>query len=426
VSNGRTDEAGRRIDEADGRTDEADGRTDEAGSGADKAGRRTDFAESSEQTIGRAANALLRWLLDVAYPLWANHGVDNIDGGFHETLDHDARPAYEPRRIRVQARQTYCFARAAALGWTGDSGRLIDTGLSYVRSHYRRPDGLFRTLVAPDGTPLDDRAFLYDQAFVLLAFAESHRALGQQSDVVADAVSLREALYTHLKRSGGGGFGSEVTDPVPILANPHMHLLEAALAWLEVSDDPAWQVLADEIADLALQRFSDPRTGALREQFGSDWTPLGPEMGAVVEPGHQFEWAWLLSRWCGCIPGAALSKAERLVEIGEAYGVHRGVALMGLQENFSVMDGSARLWGQTERLKASLILAQGGSQPRYWVAAASALASIWRFLEVRTPGLWHDRLAAGGQFVPTRVPASSFYHIVSAVTELVAREPRLS
>ena len=374
--------------------------------------------ESPETTVCRAANELLRWLLDVAYPLWASCGVDNVHGGFHETLDGDARPAHEPRRIRVQARQTYCFARAASLGWTGDSGKLITAGLSYVRS-YRRPDGLFRTLVAPDGTVLDDRAFLYDQAFVLLALAESQRALGRQADLVAEAVSLREALYTHLKRSGGG-FGSEVTHPVPILANPHMHLLEAALAWTEVSDDPAWNVLADEIAALALHRFSDPHTGALLEQFGADWRPLGREAGPVVEPGHQFEWAWLLSRWCRGAPGAAFSKAVRLVEIGEAYGVHRGVAVMGLLDDFTVIDGTARLWGQTERLKASLYLAKRGHQPRYWSAAASAVASLWKFLEVPTPGLWHDTLAADGRFVPSRVPASTFYHIVSAIAELAA------
>ncbi len=401
---------------------EAGGRADETGGHTDRAGGRADLTEPAEQTICRAADQLLRWLLDIAYPLWASCGVDDVHGGFHETLDGHARPAYEPRRIRVQARQVYCFARAASLGWTGEPKKMVAKGLSYVRSHYRRPDGLFRTLVAPDGTVLDDRAFLYDQAFVLLAFAESQRALCQQSDVVADAVGLREALYTHLKGSRGG-FGSEVTDPVPILANPHMHLLEAALAWTEVSDDPAWQVLADEIVHLALHRFSDPRTGALREQFGSDWTQLGPEGGAVVEPGHQFEWAWLLSRWCRGIPGAAFSKAERLVEIGETYGVHRGVAVMGLLDDLTVIDGSARLWAQTERLKASLCLAKRASQPRYWVAAASAVTSLSRFLEVRTPGLWHDRLAAEGQFVPSRVPASSFYHIVSAIAELAMACP---
>lgn len=370
-----------------------------------------------EQTVQRAADALLHWLLDVAYPLWASRGVDHVHGGFHETLDSDARPMHEARRIRVQARQTYCFARAASLGWTGDAQSVVASGLAYVRSYYRRPDGLFRTLVAPDGTALDERAFLYDQAFVLLALAASYRALGRAPELVADAVRLRRALYTHLKREGGG-FGSEVTQPVPVLANPHMHLLEAALDWAEVSDDPAWRVLADEIAHLALHRFSDPRTGALREQFGSDWTQLGPEAGPVVEPGHQFEWAWLLARWCRGIPGAAFSKAERLVEIGEAHGVHRGVAVMGLLDEFTVSDGSARLWGQTERLKASFHLAKRGHQPRYWAAAASALASLGRFLETRTPGLWHDTLAADGHFVPARVPASSFYHIVSAIAEL--------
>lgn len=374
-----------------------------------------------EQTVRCAAGELSRWLLDVAYPLWASRGVDNVHGGFHESLDCDARPACEPRRIRVQARQTYCFARAVSLRWNGGAESLLAAGLAYVRSYYRRPDGLFRTLVAPDGTPLDERAFLYDQAFVLLALAESYRALGHDPDLVADAVALREALYARLERPGGG-FGSEVTQPVPILANPHMHLLEAALAWMEVSEDPAWKDLADEIAHLALQRFSDPRTGALREQFGPDWAQLGPEVGPVVEPGHQFEWAWLLSRWCRGMPGAAFSKAERLVEIGETYGVHRGVAVMGLLDDFTVSDGSARLWGQTERLKASLYLARRG-QTRYWAAAASAVASLWKFLEMRTPGLWHDRLAADGQFVPSRVPASSFYHIVSALIELGVAGP---
>ena len=55
--------------------------------------------------------------------------------------------------------------------------------------------------------------------------------------------------------------------------------------------------------------------GFLREFFDADWRPAAGEDGRLVEPGHQFEWAWLLARWgrsarrgpgawmrrCGCI-----------------------------------------------------------------------------------------------------------------------------
>jgi len=48
----------------------------------------------------------------------------------------------------------------------------------------------------------------------------------------------------------------------------------------------AFRTLADEIAILALTRFVDGRTGAIREQFASDWRPLGPEVGPVQPLGR--------------------------------------------------------------------------------------------------------------------------------------------
>jgi mannose-6-phosphate isomerase len=154
----------------------------------------------------------------------------------------------------VQARQIYCFARAASLGWRpADAARLVTDGLAYFLAHYRRPDGLFRTLVAADGAALDDRAVLYDQAFVLLALAESQSVLGPQPELLQTARVLRAAIYQQLKRSGPG-FSSGVPDALPLLANPHMHLLEAALSWIAVGDDPAWSALADEIVARAVRR----------------------------------------------------------------------------------------------------------------------------------------------------------------------------
>ena len=58
------------------------------------------------------------WLFGQALPLWAQAGID-AEGRFFEKLDFDARPIIgRPRRTRVQARQVYVFAEAAALGWS--------------------------------------------------------------------------------------------------------------------------------------------------------------------------------------------------------------------------------------------------------------------------------------------------------------------
>jgi mannose/cellobiose epimerase-like protein (N-acyl-D-glucosamine 2-epimerase family) len=379
--------------------------------------------ESAEHGVRQSGTDLLRWLVDVAYPLWAVRGVDPLHGGFHESLDSGGEPVYEPRRIRVQARQVYCFARAASLGWSGAASNLVVAGLTYISAFYRRPDGLFRTLVAPDGAALDERAFLYDQAFVLLAFAEAQRALGSQLDLGAEATQLREVLYRYLKRPDVG-FRSGASDAGLMLANPHMHLLEAALAWTQVSDDPEWHCLANEVAGVALDRFLDARTGAVRERFATDWSPLGSVEGPVFEPGHLFEWAWLLFRWSHSAQGRLLPNAQRLVEIAESHGVCRGIAVNSLLEDLSVGDSAARLWPQAERLKAAVYLAKRTRESRYWATAASAVAGLSGFLNTRTPGLWHDWLDRDGGFAPGRAPASTFYHIVCAIAELAeACEP---
>jgi mannose/cellobiose epimerase-like protein (N-acyl-D-glucosamine 2-epimerase family) len=380
-------------------------------------------ADDAAVKVHRASEEFSRWLVRDAYPLWASRGFDPVHGGFHETLDSEGKPAYEPRRIRVQLRQVYCFARAGSLGWTGEATGLVTAGLSYVRTHYRRPDGLFRTLVAPDGTALDDQALLYDQAFVLLALAESQRVLGPRSDLIEDAIQLREALNRLLKRPDVG-FSSSDTEPVPLLANPHMHLLEAALAWREISADPEWGELADEIAGLALGRLIDPATGALRERFAADWSLLGPAAGSAVEPGHLFEWAWLLFRWSSFSPGPASRCAERFVEIGETYGILGGAAVMSLFEDLTLDDSTARLWAQTERLKAAVSLVKFSQNSQHWLAAAAAADGLSRFLATPIPGLWHDCLMPDGQFAPTRVPASTFYHLVCAIAELAALTAR--
>jgi mannose/cellobiose epimerase-like protein (N-acyl-D-glucosamine 2-epimerase family) len=371
-------------------------------------------------TLKREHQLLRRWLLNDAYPLWATQGYDRLRGGFEESLTGAGPSAHQPRRARVQARQIYSFARGASLGWNSDEARRLATqGLKYFLAYYRRSDGLFRTLVAPDGKPLDERAFLYDQAFVLLALAESERLLRPGPELVDAARALRSALYRHLKRPGAG-FSSGVPDALPLLSNPHMHLLEAALSWMSVGNDAEWRTLADEIVTLALGRFIDAGSGALRENFDEHWVPLAGSAGRIVEPGHQFEWAWLLLCWARAGGAGSSQAAATLVQIGETHGIRDGVAVNALLDDFSIHDAEARLWPQTERLKAAALMAATTQDPRYWSMAARAAQGLRRYLDTEVPGLWHDRLKPDGQFVQQSAPASSFYHIVCAIAELGA------
>jgi mannose-6-phosphate isomerase len=368
--------------------------------------------------IAKHHSQLCSWLCDAAYPVWSTRGVDPA-GGFHERLGMDGEPLAEPRRSRVNPRQAYCFAMAHSLGWRGDSARLVKHGLEYWVAKYRRPDGLYRTLVNADGSVRDDRALLYDQAFGLLAFNVS--SVGEMcAHCAGQSFELLNLVIKHMKRPDMG-FESGVPASLPLQSNPHMHLFEAALAGCEMSsENSSWKPLADELAELALTKFIDPASGALREFFDSSWNPAPGIEGRIVEPGHQFEWAWLLLRWGGAKNGRARAAALKLIDIGERHGVRNGLATNSLLDDFSPHDAGARLWPQTERLKAAAIAARLTGEAKYFSMAVAAADGLMRYLDTPIPGLWRDRIDAGGRVVDEPAPASSFYHLVAAIAEISA------
>ena len=177
--------------------------------------------------------------------------------------------------------------------------------------------------------------------------------------------------------------------------------------------------MADEIANLAMDQFIDPQSGGLREFFDHDWRPFPGDRGRIMEPGHQFEWAWLLVRW-GQLRGnvAAFGKAKRMFEIGETYGISndRRVAIMSLYDDFTVHDSIARLWPQTEWLKAAVRLAlisEGAERAGYVQSATRACSALKIFFNEKAPGLWYDKLPEDGNMIDEPAPASTFYHMLA-------------
>jgi mannose/cellobiose epimerase-like protein (N-acyl-D-glucosamine 2-epimerase family) len=357
---------------------------------------------------------LVEWLVAAAYPLWSRNGIDAHDGGFIGALDLHGNALVLPRRARVHPRQIYAFAQAQALGWQGDGAAIVGRGMDYFTAYYRRPDGLFRAWVDVDGTPLDDRALLYDQAFTLLGFAAAATALDARAEYEARALKLRHLIEVRFG-AGDGSYRSDESSTDHRESNPHMHLLEAYLAWAEIGRDSGWAARARSIVDLALSRFIRQDSGALGESYLATWQPTPGIAGRIIEPGHQFEWAWLLLRCESRNPVPLRNAALRLLSIGDQFGVHNGVAINALHDDFTVMDGNARCWPQTERLKAALLAATLTNLPQYWSMTEAAATSLFRYLNTSVPGLWRDEQSATGELLESRVPASTFYHLVGAI-----------
>lgn len=361
------------------------------------------------------SSELMTWLREAALPLWWTKGADHARGGFHEALDLQGEPVAGNRRARVQARQVYVYATAGQLGWDGPWREAVNHGLDFFLARYQRPDGLYRTVVAPDGSPVDDKAWLYDQAFALFAMAQAAGALPERkAELAGKAHALRRALDGW--RWPDGGFKEPPAQYVR-QSNPHMHLFEASLAWAEVDEDPAWNALADEIAALALGKFIDGN-GALHEFFAEGWTLAEGVDGRIVEPGHQLEWAWLLERWAQLRGHDDAHRAAlRLFRIGVDWGVHdeRGVATQQLLDDGSIHDDVARLWPQTERIKAAVILGDEAE-------AVQGIEGLKLYFDTPVRGLWRDKFRPDGTFVDEPAPASSFYHIICAIAELKARQ----
>ncbi|MFN4091471.1 MAG: AGE family epimerase/isomerase [Brevundimonas sp.] len=391
------------------------------------------MTEQGAAALRDARDRFFRWLRDEAYPLWARAGIDHDGFGFFEKITTDAAPVRVPRRARVIGRQIYAFSKSGDFGWNGPVKGLVRHGLSALPRLLRREDGLVCTLVSDDGTPMGGRPDLYDQAFTLFGLAAALPLVDEPVSLTAAADRLRGAVIAALAHPLAG-FEEASPRTLPLKANPHMHMLEAALAWVEVSaggvTDPApWNALADQIADLALARFIDPATGALHEFFDGDWNRMGGEL-AVVEPGHQFEWGWLLMRW-GRMRGRedALETGKRLVHIGEDHGLDpaRGVLFAELHPDLSLRDPVSRLWPQTERIKAWVLLAEnaGGDAALKDAAlgkAAEAVNALMRYFRADLPGSWFDRMTPDGALIEEPAPASSFYHIVCAAQVLKDHE----
>ncbi|MES2270206.1 MAG: AGE family epimerase/isomerase [Pseudomonadota bacterium] len=371
--------------------------------------------------MSKPSTQFFDWLAHDALPLWSTLGVDRQHGGFIERLDPKGTPISDTRRARVVARQIYAFHTAQEIGWQGPSEELVRHGLKALLDHHISADNI----AIPSYIPADGRyegGFdLYDQAFVLLGLNYAAQCLSEPSlEARAQTIVLR-------MRDGWqhplGGFQEAVG--IPLKANPHMHLLEAALAWSAKSSATIWRDLAKEIAELCLTHFLANETGALHEIFDNQWQICSDRQLDVVEPGHQAEWAWLLLRWDRQNKSRrSKSAALRLLQIAEGPG-RSGEHLKLINELHPTLTprwSFMRLWPQTERIKALILFAEeteSHTERRHLEDRTDeAIRSLLEYFDHPIAGSWWEHIDKNGAPVSEPARASSLYHIMGAASEI--------
>lgn len=285
----------------------------------------------------------------------------------------------------------------------------------------QRDDGFFIHQFDAQSRHADERTDLYDQAFVLFALAHASEALHQPS-LMDDAETLWRLIEKTWSRPSGGFQEGEVEKPGRRRQNPHMHLFEAAMACSAASPRADMRVRmrerADSLGDLFLTRFYDPENVVVREFFTEDWAPAPGGDGKIWEPGHSFEWVWLLQHWARTGGPDCRHIAQRLHAhvLQNGLSANRAVAIDECWIGGGVKSDAARLWPQTERLKAGLALYEVEPGAAMEAEAAAAFDGLWLYLS--GDGFWADRMSPDGSLIAESGPASSLYHILVAFLEL--------
>jgi mannose/cellobiose epimerase-like protein (N-acyl-D-glucosamine 2-epimerase family) len=344
-------------------------------------------------------------------------------GGFHERLDYSFRPLPLGRkRLLVQCRQLYVLSEAALAG--DRSGQAAaEAGYDFLRRRYwdKRYGGWFFA-TTPEGAPLDRHKDLYGHAFALFALAYLHRAFAAP-DALRLAEQTMELLEHHLSAPNGGFWERAAEDWSPDTTvrrqNPHMHLLEAMLALYEASGSRRWLDRAARLLTLFTTRLYHSESRTLGEHFATDWSPHA-EHGHVVEPGHHFEWVWLLHRYAA-LSGEehAAHAAAELFALALAHGFdpeHGGIHDQIDRQGRPVLT-TRRIWPVTEGIKACIVRAEAGD-PDAARHAERLIGQLFSdFLHVQE-GRWYETLGRDGAVTQTELPGTTPYHLFLAAREV--------
>ena len=357
----------------------------------------------------------------VMLPFWASRGFISDLGQFGEKANLNGELVRDaPLRAMVQARQIYVYTNAERTGEIKGCAEKAIRALDCLLTRYAEDGDLKRGLafsISPAGDIVSNVRDSYAHAFALFALASAFRLTGDRKlfrAVEALMAFIDDKLWDHR----AGGLFDRYPDPgVTKLQNPLMHMLEAYLALHEAWPDGGFLDRAGDIVRLFRERLFRPDIGVILEKYRADWsTELGPD--TFFEPGHQFEWAWLLA-WYDDLAGTDHGHfGHELWRSACKEGIAPGVPCpdeIAFEPGLSKR--TSRVWPHAEGIKAAMIRHEAGEAGAAEVAGGLLATLNAYFLGTPFPAGWMDRVGGNGEPIADVVPASTLYHLYSAFKE---------
>lgn len=338
-------------------------------------------------------------------PLWEGPGWNPDLGLAYEALGRDLAPMPVQRyRAMACARQLYLFT---ALGERQGAAARAKTLFSALDQHFRDAvhGGWFYSIDA-HARPLDRSKDLYTHAFIVFASAhylgsvrtaEAQARLDQALAIIFERFSTGDGLYWAALAEDWAAQGQGP------LQNPLMHLAEAFLAVLQVRPDARCEAALVALCDAMNERFIDPQHGVLMEK------PI-ESLGNWFEPGHQFEWYYLLKASPLLRTHRLCAQLENTFAYSERIGVENGHVLAMLAADGEVKDPTRRIWAQAEYLRA-LTMRES--------AAGQVLEQLLHLQAHYLPsGGWYECRDGKGEVSRHDMPSTTPYHLATAYSAL--------
>jgi N-acylglucosamine 2-epimerase len=233
-------------------------------------------------------------LLENVLPFWAQHSIDEEQGGFFTCLDRTGQVYDTDKFIWLQNRQVWTFSMLYnRLEHREEWAAIAAHGAKFLADHGRDEEGNWYFSLNRAGQPLTQPHSIFSDCFAAMAFSQYALASGEDwaKDIAQQA--YRNVLHRQANPKGKYNKVYPGTRPMKTLAVPMILAnLSSEMDWL--LERAQLEQILEQTAQSVMQDFLDPELGLLFENV----TPQGQHIncfeGRLINPGHGIEAMWFM------------------------------------------------------------------------------------------------------------------------------------